>query len=397
MLATPEIPTFLDRRELLRRRQLWHAAASVILGLGFCHLNDVILAEEDAKTVSRFRVARGSALIVPARVLGDTRLFVVDTGAGFCVLDSRFDSRLTRAGKIKTRTAAGAVVLPTYDQPELAIGSVQVPSGGQVILFDMTPIREAAGRHLDGIVGVSVLRNYVLRFIPDDERLEILTSLPADSGTEIPVTWRKAGTMELELVCSGSHREKCLVDTGSMSRVTLRADLFDFLHDVGSITRLREIARVTANGTVQVQEGILDRIRLGDWEHSNVVVSRGTTFSIVGLKYLNRYTVTFDFPGRRLFLKPGKYFAEKSRRTCLGVGGYWRDEKLRLKYVIPDSPAAQAGLQPDDIIESVNGQPVDGSSLLKLRRLFENDGETVSLSLRRGDRVASVKIKLVDF
>jgi S1-C subfamily serine protease len=79
------------------------------------------------------------------------------------------------------------------------------------------------------------------------------------------------------------------------------------------------------------------------------------------------------------------------------VGGYWRDEKLRLKYVIPDSPAAQAGLQPDDIIESVNGQPVDGSSLLKLRRLFENDGETVSLSLRRGDRVASVKIKLVDF
>jgi len=112
---------------------------------------------------------------------------------------------------------------------------------------------------------------------------------------------------------------------------------------------------------------------------------------------LNRYTVTFDFPGRRLFLKPGKYFAEKSRRTCLGVGIYWRDEKVRLKYVIVGSPAAQAGLEADDIIESVNGEPVDGSSLFKLRRLFENDGETVSLSVRRGDRVTSVKIKLVDF
>jgi predicted aspartyl protease len=387
----------MERKGQVRRCQLWHAAASVILALGFCHLNDVILAEEDAQTVARFRVARGSALIVPVQVLGDTRLFVVDTGAGFCVLDSRFDSRLTRAGKIKTLTAAGTVVLPTYDQPELAIGSVQLPSGGQVILLDMAPIREADGRKLDGIVGVSVLRNYVLRFIPGDERLEVLTLLPTDPGTEIPVTeWKQFG-LELELTCSGSHPEKCLVDTGSMSEVTLRADLFDFLHDVGSITRIREIVVQTANGLARNKQGILDRIRLSDWEHTDVVVSRGTTFSYVGLKYLNRYTVTFDFPDRRLFLKPGKYFAEKSRRTCLGVGGYWRDEKLRLKYVMSDGPAAEAGLKVDDILESVNGKPVDGSSLFKLRRLFENDGETVSLSLRRGDRVTSVKIKLVDF
>ncbi len=387
----------MKRKNRLRWLQLLCAAVSLILGLGLCRLAAVTVAEDGAQNVESFRVPNGSPVIVPVRVLGETRLFLFDTGAGICLLDSRFGSRLKTTGNIKTRTAAGTVMLPTCDQPELVIGSAQVPADGQSVLFDMTPFCEATGRNLYGILGVSALRDYVIRFIPHDERLDILNSLPVDAGIEIPVTWRKTGTMELEMVCSDSHREKFLVDTGSTSEVTLRADLFDFLHGVGSITRLRENAVVTANGTVQVQEGIMDRSCLGDWEHSNVVVIRGTTFSYVGLKYLNRYTVTFDFPGRRLFLKPGKYFAEKSRRTCLGTGGLWREGKLRLKYVLPDSPAANAGLKVGDIIESVNGKPVDGSSLFKLRRLFENDGETVSLTLRRGDRVATVKIKLADF
>ena len=182
-----------------------------------------------------------------------------------------------------------------------------------------------------------------------------------------------------------------------MGEVTLRADLFDFLHSVGSITRLRNIGVETANGAVQINEGILDQVRLGDSEHSGLVVNRGTSFNIIGLKYLNRYTVTFDFPGHRLFLRPGKSFSEKSRRTCLGVGIYDRKGKVALKYVIADSPAAKAGLMADDIIETVNGKAAAGSDLYSLRRLFENEGETVSLSVRRGDRLASLKIKLLDF
>ena len=387
----------MKRKARVRLRKFWSVMAGAILGFGFCHLDDVALAEDGVLPVAKFRLAKDSALIVPVQILGETRLFFLDTGAGAVVLDSGFGSRLTKTGKIRVSTAADTVMLPTYDQPALAIGSVRLPANGQTVLLDMTPASEAVGRKVDGYLGVSLFRNYVLRLSSDDEQLELLTSLPTNRGTEIPVTWKKSGMLELGLLCSGTHQEKCLVDTGSMSALTLRRQLFDFLQATGSITKLREILLVTASGTVRIQVGILDRIRLGDWEHTDVVVNRGTTFSYVGLKYLNRYTVTFDFPGRRLFLKPGKYFAEKSRRTCLGVGIYWRDEKVRLKYVLPDSPAAQVGLKADDIIESVNGKPVDGSSLFKLRRLFENDGETVSLSLRRGDHLETVKIKLVDF
>jgi len=351
----------------------------------------------DLKPGLRFRFERNGPLFVPVEAIGASRTFILDTGASPCMLDTRFRSKLTIAGKVKMRTAAGTIPLRTYSQPDLTISGVTLEARSDAVLIGMLPFCEATGKTVDGVVGLSVLQDHVLRISAAERQFELLNSVPSDPGTEIPVTWPKGDGLNANLLFSEKHQERCLVDSGSMSEVTLRADLFDFLYDVGSITRIREIVVQTANGPARKKEGILDDVALGSWQHSGVVVNRGTTFSYVGLKYLNRYTVTFDFPGRRLFLKPGKYFAEKSRRTCLGVGIYWRDENVRLKYVIVGSPAAQAGLEADDIIESVNGKPVDASSLFKLRRLFENDGETVSLSVRRGDRVTSVKIKLVDF
>ncbi len=357
-----------------------------------------VLAESDALPLDEFHAEYQEPWLVPGKVFGTNRVFVIDSGATFSAFDASFKDRLEKTDKMKIRTPDGTAVLSTYRHPpSLSIGKIILPGDDKSFVIDMSAFRLALGRKIDGIVGLSALRKHVLRCNVDRQRLEFWSDIPADSGAEIPVTWRDRLGMEVGLICSDAHRENFLVDSGSVSELRLRADLFDFLQSTGSITSVREIETVTATGISRRSQGIMDRISLGDWQHTDVIVDKGKASSAIGLKYLNRYTVTIDFPGRRLFLKPGRYFAEKSRRTCLGVGIYWRDEQVRLKYVLPGSPAAEAGLKADDIIESVNDKPVDGSSLFKLRRLFENDGETVSLTLRRGDRVASVKIKLADF
>ena len=169
---------------------MWRNSWSVVAGLGlaFCNINQVTIADENSQPVVQIKTARDGALIVPAQLLGKTRQLVVDTGSSNCVLDSRFKTALTVAGKTNVRTGAGMVMLTTYDQPELSIGDIRLSTQGQVIVIDMDPFREAAGREVDGVIGAFALQGHILRLVPDDQRLEIFTSLPDDGGDEIPVT-----------------------------------------------------------------------------------------------------------------------------------------------------------------------------------------------------------------
>jgi S1-C subfamily serine protease len=62
--------------------------------------------------------------------------------------------------------------------------------------------------------------------------------------------------------------------------------------------------------------------------------------------------------------------------------------------VVPGTPAAKAGVQENDVITAVNGQPIDPdhtfASVLSRRRV----GETVTLTILRNGRQMSVPLVL---
>ena len=65
-----------------------------------------------------------------------------------------------------------------------------------------------------------------------------------------------------------------------------------------------------------------------------------------------------------------------------------------IDYVVPDSPAAAAGLQSSDIIRMLNDQQiVNPSQLGKLVRNFA-DGTSVDLTLMRKGKEVKVNVKL---
>ncbi len=67
-----------------------------------------------------------------------------------------------------------------------------------------------------------------------------------------------------------------------------------------------------------------------------------------------------------------------------------------VQQVTPGSPAAAAGLQPDDIITALNGTPIDENHSLR-QILFQHQiGETVTLSVLRNGQTLSVQIKLAE-
>ena len=63
--------------------------------------------------------------------------------------------------------------------------------------------------------------------------------------------------------------------------------------------------------------------------------------------------------------------------------------------VQPGSPAAQAGVQPKDVITAVDGQPIKGESDLS-RVLFQQHkpGDTVTLGIARGTQTLNLRLTL---
>jgi S1-C subfamily serine protease len=62
--------------------------------------------------------------------------------------------------------------------------------------------------------------------------------------------------------------------------------------------------------------------------------------------------------------------------------------------VTPDSPAARAGIQAEDLIVSLNGKSLEGESAL-IDLIAEHEvGDTVTLTLYRGGTAMDVKVVL---
>ena len=64
--------------------------------------------------------------------------------------------------------------------------------------------------------------------------------------------------------------------------------------------------------------------------------------------------------------------------------------------VYPGTPAAQAGIQPGDVLTAMNGQPLASATDLQAQLRQLNPGQTVTLTDVRGNQTLSIKVTLTD-
>jgi membrane-associated protease RseP (regulator of RpoE activity) len=73
------------------------------------------------------------------------------------------------------------------------------------------------------------------------------------------------------------------------------------------------------------------------------------------------------------------------------------DEGARITEIVPDSPAAKAGLQVDDVVTAVNDEAVDEEHTLRDRMFAYEPGDTVTLAVTRSSETLSIDITLEEF
>lgn len=337
--------------------------------------------------------------VIPVVIGGERYPFVVDTGAFTSCIDPLLRKHLgERIGRTVEKSDDGkwAQTVDEFAAPHAFVGKCLLLESGGIQCRDMGPFRRLDGGSYLGIAGVDFLKRYVVRIDFDAGTLQLLSRVPPQAGQLVAIDVDDFGHPVLTANV-GNQEEQFILDTGSDLSMTLGSHLFLQLVAQGSISHERDSGIMTVDGPQPSVSGRLSTLRIGPFEHRDLVVSMDGQ-NTLGVGYLSRYALTLDLNSRKLFLKPGKAFERADTRDLSGMRIVQEGKDFVVDQVVPFGPAVRAGLQPDDVLVRIDGLEPPAWSLRSLKRFFaEGDGKSVRMAVRRDGKLVQATLSLREF
>ena len=81
----------------------------------------------------------------------------------------------------------------------------------------------------------------------------------------------------------------------------------------------------------------------------------------------------------------------------LGVMVEEKDGGLAITGISPNGPAQAAGLEKGDVIQALDGQPIDNLADLKLALFYCQKDQTTAIRIQRADQILDKDITLFEF
>jgi len=355
----------------------------------------------------------GNHIYVRGRVGDSDSLWIVlDTGASAASMSGSKASALGleiapggTSGGAGGTVQSGVVSGVTIRMPGLELVDERMST------LPLDAIAVQTGRPMDVIVGYSLLSRTVVEIdyaacllrIHDPAKFQPLkgaASLPLTFKQNLPYV-KASFTLPARKPVEGVF----VLDAGAATAVTLAPDVVERERALDAVPKTLRSRNGGVGGMVENRIGRIDRLMLGPYSiEAPIAVFRrpgpgaisaaGTTGNIGG-EVLRRFTLTFDYPHKRMWLVPNAALAEPFETDMTGlVTSALPDSTRALKvlWLQDDSPATEAGLAPDDVIEAVGGTPMAEIPPPTLRDMFRQPGRTYRLTVRRGSERREVAL-----
>ena len=357
----------------------------------------------------------GNHIYVRGRVGDSDSLWVVlDTGASGASISASKAKSLGLAvqsggqahgagGVVESGTVFGAVIrIPGVTLEDQILSTLPLDA-----------IALQTGRPMDVIVGHALLSRAVVEIDYAARVLRITDPAkfkPPSGAASLPLTFKQnlpytKATIEVpgRKPIAGTF----VLDAGAATAVSLAPDLTEREKLLAAVPKTLRARAGGVGGQVENRVGRIDRLRLGPYAVERPIttfrlpgpggISADGTEGNIGGEVLRRFDVTFDYPGKRLWLSPNAALADPFEADMSGlvtsmVADSTRKQEWRVLWLQDGSPAVEAGIQPGDVIEAIDGKPIAELTPPSARELLRQPEKTYQLTVRRGDERREVKL-----
>jgi len=350
------------------------------------------------KVLAEFKIAKGGdPLLLPVRFKGKECLFMLDTGFTVTGFDTSFRQSL---GKVKRRgtvlTAGGPMRGELFDAPEVFLGLFNMQDCGEVTCVDLKMLTLIGGRKVNGIIGMNFLSNYVVQIDFDKGKLLFLQPMSSQNpswGKELAICYDSLGSPRIVGDMSDGIKVDFIIDTGDNSTGALNREIFKNILAKKQM-KTSETLFATAAGTICSRQARIDKFSVGSFEYQDLIFGEGN-WSSLGLSFLSRHIVTFDFPNSKVYFKKGKEFNKVDETDMSGLHLLRISNETVVYSVDEGSPAHKAGIRANDIIVSVENKDASEYDMWKLRRLLTSgDKKKIVMTIKRPDELKEVSFWL---
>ncbi|MDE3235712.1 MAG: aspartyl protease family protein [Bacteroidota bacterium] len=358
-----------------------------------------------AKPLTRFpfTMLSGGIVIVRGRLdnIVDTLNFILDTGSGGISLDSATvdEFKMARIKSEKTiRGIAGMKVVDFTNNHTLHLPGLSVDSM-DFHINDYGLLSSVYGVKIDGIIGFSLLRKFIVKVNYDSFYIEMLKP----GGIRYPKGGHLLRPMFTTLAYQNATiaderavHSKFIFDTGAGLCFLLSQD---FVDDSSFLKKKRKFFATQTEGLggkKQMNITVTKEVVIGPYHFKKVpvyvfdddynVTSYPLLGGIIGNDLLRRFNLILNYPEQRIYIHPNKHFTDPFDYSYTGLGFYVVDGNVTVVDVMHGSPAEKAGFKEDDVIVAIDNTFTNNIQLLK--NLLQNAGAKVKvLVLREGKPV----------
>ncbi len=259
-------------------------------------------SELPADVTMNKEAGRGNWLFVTLRLeSGEELPFFVDTGATLTLLDQSLEPKL---GK---RLGTGRVIhfdstseAGIYAAPRIYLGSTPLMTGSNIMARDLKQPSSLSGRPIMGVLGMDCLRHYCIQLDFEAGNMRFLDPEHVDAaqlGKAFPLTFRWGCPFIHHSSLIGGEVANLSIDTGYNKDGALNSKLFR--REVQE--RTLRLEGDTVDGKKPSSAWLPECVWNGE-TYTNLIVG-SQDLNVLGLRFLARHLVTFDFPKRTIYLK----------------------------------------------------------------------------------------------
>jgi hypothetical protein len=363
-----------------------------------------------------FELGGSNHIFIQARVNGsEPSWFILDTGAATSMIDVRLAERLGLKvqGKLEGRRSGDSSIdvgfvknvvlaLPGVEVANQRTGTMQLQSSDALL-----------GRTISGLLGYDFFSRFVIEIDYTAKKINLYDpkiyqyrgngeSIPTTIDGNLPYMRAKITLTERDNV-----EGKFLVDTGTgyflelnksfIERNRLPAPIHQTTQPSSSANSQDEQVRLVGGKRLQVGRFVIKNPVARLSKVTSGVEANPDQDGIIGGELLRRFKVTLDYSRQRLILEPNPHFDEPIETDMSGADiiaegpGF---KTFMIPGVVPNSPAAEAGLVEGDMITAIDGRPATEFTLDQLSILFKRAGSSYRLTIKQESHLVDVTLRL---